>query len=148
MERNFQQKIGYNIHVISHFIQNIYNEKLAEYGLTMSQAKVIYFLAQSGEHTQTDLQNKLYIKPSSMNGILESLLKNALVEKRESPEDRRTKLIQLTEKGKNFDAHIWEVILGLEELIGEGFSTEEIQMLNAWLIKMKQNLTSYCTGGE
>ncbi|MFC7063666.1 MarR family winged helix-turn-helix transcriptional regulator [Halobacillus seohaensis] len=140
MEHEIEPLLGYNINVISHFIQNTYNEKLSEYALTNSQAKVIYFLAKHGEQSQADLQKRLYIKASSMNGIIESLMKNACITKDSSPYDKRTKVIRLTDKGKQLDETIWTIIQELESIIGDGFSKEERQVIVSWLQKIQKNL--------
>ncbi|WP_431801701.1 MarR family winged helix-turn-helix transcriptional regulator [Halobacillus andaensis] len=141
MNRQIEPLLGYNINVISHFLKNIYNEKLSEYGLTSAQAKVIYFLAEHGEQTQSALQNRLYIKASSMNGIIETLLKNACITKDSSSEDKRTKVIRLTKKGEELDQTIWSIIQEIEEEITEGFSEEEERVIVSWLKKIQNNLT-------
>ncbi|WP_079525602.1 MarR family winged helix-turn-helix transcriptional regulator [Halobacillus hunanensis] len=140
MNRDIHPLLGYNINVISHFIQNLFNEKLSEYGLTHSQAKVIYFLANHGEQSQSDLQKRLYIKASSMNGIIESLLKNECITKHNCPNDKRSKLIKLTDKGVQLDETIWTIAQNLEKEIGVGLSDEEQQMMLSWLEVIQKNL--------
>ncbi|MFG6150433.1 MarR family winged helix-turn-helix transcriptional regulator [Halobacillus sp. B23F22_1] len=141
MNRQIEPLLGYNINVISHFLKNMYNEKLSEYGLTNAQAKVIYFLAKHGEQSQSDLQNRLYIKASSMNGIIESLLKNECITKDSSRKDKRTKVIQLTEKGEELDQTIWTIIQEIEAEITKDFSEEEQRVIVSWLKKIQRNLT-------
>ncbi|MCP3029258.1 MarR family winged helix-turn-helix transcriptional regulator [Halobacillus sp. A5] len=141
MNRQIEPLLGYNINVISHFLKNIYNDKLSEYGLTNAQAKVIYFLAKHGEQSQSDLQNRLYIKASSMNGIIETLLKNKCITKGSSVKDKRTKMIRLTQKGEKLDQTIWSIIQEIETEITKGFSSEEQQVIVSWLHRMKNNLT-------
>lgn len=139
-DQKLNDSLGYNIHVVSHFIQNVYNQKLGEYDLTHSQAKVIYFLATCGQQTQTDLQNKLYIKPSSINGVIDSLLKHERIRKQPSPEDKRTKLITLTEDGEKLYDIILRIIRGIENDISQGLSEEEQNMMVSCLQRMQDNL--------
>ncbi|UOQ91782.1 MarR family transcriptional regulator [Halobacillus shinanisalinarum] len=140
MEREIQPLLGYNINVISHFIQNIYNEKLSEYGVTHSQAKVIYFLAKYGEQSQSELQKRLYIKASSMNGVVESLQKNECITKQACTEDKRAKVIKLTSKGVQLDKTVWNLVQEMEAEIGKGFTSEERQVIVSWLQKIQENL--------
>ncbi|MFC0524244.1 MarR family winged helix-turn-helix transcriptional regulator [Pontibacillus salicampi] len=140
--KNINHVLGYHINVVSHFLQNKYNHKLAQYDMTSSQAKVLYFLADYGEQVQSELQDRLYIKGSSMNGLIESLLKKDLIARRPSEEDRRAKLVRLTDKGKALEADLWNVIEGLENQLAEGFEEEEVQVLISWLKRMKQNMDS------
>ncbi|WP_345241713.1 MarR family transcriptional regulator [Pontibacillus salipaludis] len=142
MKRDIENLLGYHINVVSHFIQNQYNQKLREHDLTMAQSKVLYFLSEHGEQAQGDMQKRLYIKGSSMNGLVDSLLKKELIHKRQSPDDRRTKLISLTDKGSEIEGQLWSLIDGIEKQLGEGFTTEEQQVIISWLKKMKHNVES------
>ena len=142
MGRDIESYLGYHINVVSHFIQNTYNQKLAEYGISMSQAKVLFFLVEKGEQAQSELQNLLYIKGSSMNGLIESLEKKALIQKRQSEEDRRTKLISISEQGREVECKLWTVINDIEQDLTEGFNQEEQQVIISWLKKMRENVQS------
>lgn len=146
MKQQIDQSLGYNIHMVSHFLKNIYNEKLGEYGLTHSQAKVIYFLATSGEQSQTDLQNRLHIKASSMNGLIETLLKHDRIAKRPCQEDKRTKLVTLTDKGLELHDTILRIIEEIETEAAIGLSIEEQQVMISWLKKMQHNLKPITAG--
>ncbi|KGX84021.1 MarR family winged helix-turn-helix transcriptional regulator [Pontibacillus marinus] len=142
MERNIENYLGYHINVVSHFIQNTYNQKLAEYDISMSQAKVLFFLADKGEQAQSVLQQRLYIKGSSMNGLIESLEKKELIQKRQSDEDRRTKLIQISEQGQELEKKLWVVIDHIEQELLTGFNQEEQQVIISWLKRMRENVQS------
>ncbi|ELK48688.1 MarR family transcriptional regulator [Halobacillus sp. ACCC02827] len=139
-KKQIDHSLGYNIHMVSHFLKNIYNERLGEYGLTHAQAKVIYFLATSGEQSQTEMQKRLHIQASSMNGLIESLLKHERILKRPSETDKRTKLISLTDQGLDLYDTILQIIDEIETEATEGLSWEEEQVMNAWLKKMQNNL--------
>ncbi|GEN55082.1 MarR family winged helix-turn-helix transcriptional regulator [Halobacillus faecis] len=140
MERSIDQNLGYHINMVAHFLQNIYNQRLGEYGLTHSQAKVIYFLAKAGEQSQTELQKQLHIKASSMNGLIETLLKHERIRKRSCQKDKRTKLVTLTDKGLELHATILEIIADIEAEANQGLSKEEQQVMISWLKKMQANL--------
>ncbi|KGX87226.1 MarR family winged helix-turn-helix transcriptional regulator [Pontibacillus litoralis] len=142
MKRDINHALGYHINVVSHFIHNKYNEKLAEYGLTSAQAKVMYFLGGYGEQIQSELQQRLYIKGSSMNGLVETLYKKDLIVKRVCESDRRVKLISLTDKGKALEGKLWDVLEELEVQLVDGFNKEERQVMISWLKRMKENIQS------
>lgn len=139
-EHSFNEHLGYNIHIVSHFLQNSYNEKLGEYGLTHSQAKVIYYLATSGEQSQTDLQNKLHIKASSMNGIIDSLLKHGRIHKQSCLHDKRSKMITLTDEGKNLHNQVITIIESIESDLSVGLSEQEKNKVVSCLKKMQGNM--------
>ncbi|MBA2176774.1 MarR family transcriptional regulator [Halobacillus locisalis] len=139
-EKEFHNALGYNIHVLSHFLQNIYNEKLGEHGLTHSQSRVIYFLATCGSQSQTELQQRLYIRPSSMNGIIDSLLKHGRITKESSVRDKRTKMIALTPSGQNLHASIIQIVRDIENQLTTGMSDDEKSTAVSLLKKMQDNI--------
>ena len=136
------QRVGYHIGVVGHLIQNLYNEKLSEYGLTSAQAKVIYILASHGDQQQAELQKRLFIKAPTMNGIVESMLKKQLIRKEEHETDRRSKTIILTEKGRELDERLWIELGKVEEVLTNGLSEEEQKILIIWLKKVAKNIQS------
>lgn len=136
LERNLDERIGYQTGVAAHLIRNHFNQKLSEYGVTPAQFKVLFQLSEHIELLQSDLQNKLFIKPSTMNGIIESMLKNNLIEKKESLVDRRSKTISLTGEGKQLEQKLWNVVGQLEEEAMAIFSNEEKQLFLTCLKKM------------
>ncbi|KHE71611.1 MarR family winged helix-turn-helix transcriptional regulator [Halobacillus sp. BBL2006] len=139
-EGQYSESLGYNIHMVSHFIQNLYNEKLSEFDLTHSQAKVIYLLANYGDQTQSDLQKKFHIKASSMNGIIDSLLKHERIQKKSCSTDKRSKWIALTDQGLELHDNIVRVIREIETKASHGLSEEEQKIMVSWLKKMQNNL--------
>ncbi|MCA0972812.1 MarR family transcriptional regulator [Halobacillus litoralis] len=141
----FRNLPGYNIHVVSHFLQNIYNERLGEHGLTHAQSKVIFFLAKYGEQSQTELQNRLFIRPSSMNGIIESLLKHDRITKKASEKDKRTKLIALTDAGLDLKESITEIIETIEEQLTDGITEEEQKTVVSIMKRMQENMRPDCS---
>ncbi|RWZ52273.1 MarR family transcriptional regulator [Halobacillus fulvus] len=135
-----RDSIGYNIHVTSHLLQNVYNEKLGEFGLTHAQARVIYLLAVHGQQSQSDLQKKLYIQASSMNGIIESMLKYDRIAKKPSPTDKRTKMITLTGTGHELYEKIIDIISVIEDQVTNGLTKDEVESLVPVLRTMQENL--------
>ncbi|WP_226585418.1 MarR family winged helix-turn-helix transcriptional regulator [Halobacillus litoralis] len=148
MRQSLDEYLGYNIHMVSHLLQNIYNARLGEYNLTHSQARVIYFLATAGEQSQTELQKRLHIKASTMNGLIESLLKHNRISKRSSMEDKRTNLIKLTDQGVELHDTIVQIVRVIEDEATVGLSKEEQHVMVSWLRKMQSNLKPKTTRRE
>ncbi|MFD2043115.1 MarR family winged helix-turn-helix transcriptional regulator [Ornithinibacillus salinisoli] len=146
MERDIEEKVGYQIGVVAHLFHNQYNEQLAKYDVTVAQARVLYLLVEQGPQSQGELQQQLYIKGSTMNGIIESLLNKQLIEKSESVHDKRSKMISLTEKGRSIDQRLWNDMAGTEDCVLDGFSPEEIALMRHWLKKIKTNIVEMKEG--
>lgn len=141
-------KIEHQISMIAHLLYNQYNEKLAKYDLTVAQARVLSLLNQYGTQMQLQLQQRLYIKASTMNGIIESLLNKNLIEKKENANDKRSKIISLSEEGKLLNKKVWDEIEKSEIDILKGFSEEESALLLFWLKKLKRNIIELTNGEE
>ncbi|MFC0091023.1 MarR family winged helix-turn-helix transcriptional regulator [Allobacillus sp. GCM10007491] len=140
MARNIQEKLGYQVGMVAHLLENQYNEQLAVHGLTVAQSKVLFLLVENGPLSQVELQQHLYIKGSTMTGILDSLLMKDLVEKSDSEVDKRSKIISIKEKGRKLDQDLWDNLNGKEYELMEGFSEEEVALFMKWLQRMKTNL--------
>lgn len=140
MLRNTDDHVIYQIGTVAHFIQNNFNQKLAEFNLTVAQAKVLFNLVNYGNQPQSDLQQRLYVKASTMNGVIETLLKKQLIEKRDNRNDRRSKLIILTQKGKELEEKLWQESENMDKHLLKGFSMEEKHLLLGWLKRIKTNV--------
>ena len=106
--RNMQEKLVYQVGMVAHLLENQYNDQLAVHGLTVAQSKVLFLLVENGPLSQVELQQYLYIKGSTMTGIIDSLLMKDLVEKSDSKVDKRSKIITINEKGRKLDQDLWE----------------------------------------
>ncbi|MED4015707.1 MarR family transcriptional regulator [Sutcliffiella cohnii] len=148
MERNIEKKFGYQVGMVAHLYHNLSNERLAHFDITVAQARVLYILVQHGPQTQVELQQQLYVKASTMTGIIDSLLSKSLIEKTDSEQDKRAKIITVTDKGKELDQKIWEDMSDMEEKILAGFSKEELALFKFWLSKVKDNICKLNEGGE
>ncbi|OLS36097.1 MarR family transcriptional regulator [Alkalihalophilus pseudofirmus] len=138
--RQLENRIGYHIGILSHRIQNQYNLKLADHDLTVAQSRVLYLLVTYGSQTQVELQKKLYIKGSTMNGIIESLLKKDLIQRVTSEMDKRAKVVHISDEGKKIEAQLWEELNQLESSLMEGFDPEEKELLITWLKRIENNV--------
>jgi DNA-binding MarR family transcriptional regulator len=68
--------------------------------LTIAQLKSLFFIAREGSTNFRKLAAALGVTPSNVTGIIDRLVEQGLVSRRENPEDRRELLLQTTEKGK------------------------------------------------
>lgn len=90
---------------------------------SLSEARVIWELAQRSVSTGTELAHELALDPGYVSRIVRSLERGGLVTKERSDEDRRRLLIRLTAKGRrtfealNTGSHeqIHDLLAGLDE---------------------------------
>lgn len=65
-----------------------------------SQKRILIILLESGGMTQRELTERIGVQPGTASEVLGKLEKAGLIQRRESPADRRTTDIQLTKAGR------------------------------------------------
>lgn len=91
-------------------------EGAARLGLTLSQARVLYFV--ESEPMVRKLAKKLSCDPSYITGVVDALEKEGLLTRQVNPDDRRIKKLVLTSKGESVRAEVAKVISESFELDG------------------------------
>jgi DNA-binding MarR family transcriptional regulator len=69
------------------------------HNLTVQQIGALYQLYTEGEIPMKTLAGRLHCDASNITGITDRLVSRNLIERQESPHDRRTKLLTLTPSG-------------------------------------------------
>jgi len=80
-------------------IRTAFNQQVTAHGLTYPRARVLLRLAKKQGMTQTELACELELEQATMVRILDRMEEHGLVERRPVPNDRRAKLIVLTQRG-------------------------------------------------
>lgn len=65
-----------------------------------SQNRVLRILEKHGELTQRQLQDIMGIQQGSLSELLKKMEEHGLIDRRQSPDDRRQILVRLTERGE------------------------------------------------
>ena len=77
-------------------------------GLGRAHARALYFIARNPNVTVAGLLHVLKITKQSLNRVLNDLLNNGFVERRQAPNDRRMRQLRLTQKGAAMEDALWE----------------------------------------
>lgn len=89
---------------------------------------------------QRDLEKELGVCRSGVSKIVAALEKEGLLERSRVASDDRLKKLILTERGRAYTEQIREDCRRLEAMLTRGFSAEESAQLQAYLLKLQQNL--------
>lgn len=73
---------------------------LAERGLSLARANVLWELQERGPCTQQALSQALRVTPRNITGLVDGLEADGLARRTSHPTDRRATLVALTEKGR------------------------------------------------
>jgi DNA-binding MarR family transcriptional regulator len=118
-------------------IQKYYNNKYAEYGITVAQSFILFSLLENDGLYVKSLAERLIIDSSAITGLVDRLEKENLVERRVDPEDRRAFRIFLTEKGRNLANTISPIALEFNEKLKAGLNKEEEDAFRKFLSRVE-----------
>ena len=96
---------------------------------------------------QTDLSDRLLIRPPSVTGALDRLERAGLVSRGGSATDHRAKLVRLTAKGRNLVEHVLTGHHQQIEAIMGGLRTNEQADLHRLLHRLRQHLEQFVARG-
>jgi DNA-binding MarR family transcriptional regulator len=117
---------------MSHALGQYAPEAWMELNLTIVQLKSLFFIDSESKTNFRKLANALGVTPPDVTRIVDRLVEQGMVTRRENPEDRRMQLLEATKKGKalltrlreNKTTHLYRILthLSIEELttVAEG----------------------------
>ena len=134
--------LGFTFKQIHIAFESRCNKLLQKYDLTQSQMDVLVYLKHREDLTitQRDLEAGLRLKNPTVTGILNRLEEKNLITRETNLNDRRSKIIKMTDKSKMVLEEGYMHIKELESEIIRGFSNEEKQELVELLNKVLNNL--------
>ena len=77
---------------------------LKEIGLSIPQFDLLSTLTEQEGLSQQELAERLYVTKGNVSGLVDRMVEAGLVERRASPDDRRSNALHLTERGRDGDA--------------------------------------------
>jgi len=93
------ERVGERFLSVFHRIRRAADERMTASGLSLARTKVVRHLAQSGPVRPGTLASVCGVVPHSITDIVDGLERDGLAERQPDPDDRRAKLIRLTDKG-------------------------------------------------
>ncbi len=118
------------------------NNNLQQYNLTQSQMDVLVYLVNHEDSivTQRDLETGLRLKNPTITGILNRLEEKDLITREQNLNDKRSKIIKMTEKSRKLLKEGYMYIKQLDNQMFKGFSEKEKEKLSKMLYKILNNL--------
>lgn len=106
---------------------------LAERGLTVARAGLIWQLQLNGPVTQQALSKQLRVTPRNVTGLVDALEADGIVARKPHPSDRRATLVSLTEKGVSLARDLRRDQDDFAQRLFEGFGPDELSAFTAVL---------------
>lgn len=123
------------------------NHGVAQNGITYVQSLVLLFLnnmryrfGKDHEVSQKDVEEYLLLKGSTVTRLLGRMEENKLIQRVRSQKDCRSNYLVMTEKGESFVPVFYQVLDHVEQLMTDGFSQEEKEMLMTMLERVLENM--------
>lgn len=121
------------------------NSDLQSNDITASQLKMLLAVVHSegsyekGEMPLKELERRFGVAQSTAAGIIQRLEKKKLVESVTDKDDKRIKIVRITDSGRNICSHVMNSMDENHKRILKGFSKEEKQAFRDMLQKMINN---------
>lgn len=136
------KSLGYHLTSTARIFTNRLNQNFKEqdFPVTNEQWMIMIHLWEEDGLTQNKLAVLTEKDQPSVSRLIDNMLKRELVKRVPHPEDRRTNLIYLTEKGKKLQVGL---ITQAQKTINEasnGISEEQFEVFYEVLGQIKQNL--------
>jgi DNA-binding MarR family transcriptional regulator len=113
---------------------------LRPHGLTPPQYGVLSVLAREPGASGADLARALSTTPQAVNGVLATLERESLVERRPHPTHGRILQVTLTSEGQRRLEDANPSVRALERAIERDLSSDEVATVKAWLVATAQRL--------
>ncbi len=136
-----RQDVGFLIKSISEYIDREANRQLRQYGLTISQGRILTYLHDCQKTvTQKELETYFGVSHPTIVGILKRLEEKELIRSEVNPENRTMKNIYLTEKEASFFQTMRAMQTEMEKKLMNHFQEEEAKQIKILLNMVYENL--------
>lgn len=114
------------------------NQLLTPYQLTSSQFRILMILykAPACSTRQVDIESAFSMTNPTVTGLIQNLEKNNLVKRIVNPEDKRSKLLVLTEYAESKREEFIALADSIEKEMTGGLSETEVEVLAELLTKV------------
>jgi DNA-binding MarR family transcriptional regulator len=136
----FDRNIGFLVSDIARLIGVEYNRIMKPMGLTTPQFRMIMQLQRQDGVTQSSLANILAVGKVSTSGLIDRLEQSGWIERRADPNDRRSNLIYLTDKGHKIESRMLDTGKALTKQTLKNLDTKQRSTLIDLLVTVKANL--------
>jgi DNA-binding MarR family transcriptional regulator len=138
--RGVEGRSGYLLRQAWRALEGAMEVALRPHGLTPAQYGVLTVLAREPGASGADLARAVHTSPQAMNGVLATLEREALIERRPHPTHGRILQATLTSEGQRRLRAANPSIQALERETERDYTREEISTVKSWLVATAQRL--------
>ena len=140
--------INKSISKVSHIhtmAQDFLTEKLSQKGLdnfASSHGNILFQLSLTDSMKMNELAERINRDKSTTTVLVQKLIKAGLVEVKNSEDDKRSKIISLTSKGREYNNQTSDISSDLISTFYTDFTQEEKEKFFNFLCRIEQNFLS------
>ncbi|MGI5215463.1 MarR family winged helix-turn-helix transcriptional regulator [Plantactinospora sp. CA-290183] len=114
----------------------------AHHGLTPAGMTVLFVLLRRGESTHREMAERCFVRPATLTGVVDTLERDGLVERRRDPTDRRTVRLGLTAKGEEQARTLVDLIDRNPPLTSVDADPAKAAVVRAFLLELIQRMSN------
>lgn len=142
------ESVGKWVSIIHRYGQIYVSRTLSKYGIGPGQISFLMVLYQSDGISQDHLANLLNIDKTTAARALLKLEGNEIIQRISKEEDKRVKLVYLTEKARDLEPEIKSTMQHWTEIVTKDFSEEEKKLLFRLLKSVTSNAVDFVKDQE
>lgn len=138
-----ETKGGFLISRIKQMGTRIFDRMLENFGIEAfngAQGRILYVLWQNENITISNLAAHTSLANTTLTSMLDRMESSGLIVRKVDPNDRRSRLIVLTNKAKGLKDDYEKISQQMNELYYAGFTEVEIRKLETYLQRILDNL--------
>jgi len=140
-----KSKLIYSVGLLWGKINSTLDDVLSEFNLNISKFNILMIIKHIGGYDgiqQNEISKRLLVTPSNITKILDKLEKEGMITRNAKKDDRRVKLIRITDFASKLLDDAWikysEKIVFLTSNFTEKQAKEQKEKIVEWLINVKQ----------
>jgi DNA-binding MarR family transcriptional regulator len=138
--RGVEGHSGYLLRQAWHAFRGALEMSLRAHDLTSPQYAVLSVLARDPGASGADLARACNTTPQAMNGVLTTLEREGLIERRPHPTHGRIRQATLTNEGQRRLDAAHPAVRALERTIEREFTPDDVATVKAWLVAAAHRL--------
>src|SRR5918994_3488770 len=117
-----------------------FRDALAPLGVNPRHFAVLWALSAFGQHTQQQLSERLRIPASRVVALIDDLEGRAAVRRLNSATDRRIRIVELTDAGRELFAELWQSASEFQASLLGDLTDDEQRALRGLLARVSANI--------
>ena len=134
--------IGYLLSDNSRLLRRLFDQRVSDLGLTAVQARLLLALEKFPEQNQAFYADRIEVEPITLTRLADRMEEAGWIERRPAPQDRRARILAITEKAQDIVKPLRAIVDQLVEDILEGIDAEERERLARLLEVVGNNMTA------